>query len=157
MSRRDDAIVAWHEVPKRRHPKTFSRRVGCDSCRCAHRFDDRNEEISNLSKRVLSLPKETGRTLRRETPSGISCPDHTVPTGRFLRGVLSQALRARLRSGCPSGTGCVVLSHVLLVRLVSGGKGIQEGHPGKSRTRRRLGGGSVRDRYHRQKKTGNTQ
>jgi hypothetical protein len=36
----------------------------------------------------------------------IRAPDHTVPTGRFFRGTLSQALRARLRSGCPSGTRC---------------------------------------------------
>ena len=30
-----------------RHPKEPSRRERCDSCRCAHRFDDWSDEISN--------------------------------------------------------------------------------------------------------------
>src|SRR5580704_10244967 len=38
LSRRDGAIVAWHEVPGKTPPKEPSRRVGYDSCRCAHRF-----------------------------------------------------------------------------------------------------------------------
>ena len=49
MSRRDGAIVAWHEVlggsVTQKEP---SRRVRCDSRRCAHRFDDRSDEISNV-------------------------------------------------------------------------------------------------------------
>jgi hypothetical protein len=36
--------------------------------------------------------------------SGIATPDHTVPTGRFSRWTLYEALRARLQSCCPSGT-----------------------------------------------------
>ena len=31
-------------------------------------------------------------------PLGLATPDHTVPYGTVLRGTLSQALRARLRS-----------------------------------------------------------
>ena len=40
-------IVAWHEVPGTAHPKEPSRRARYDSCRCAHRFEDWKEEISN--------------------------------------------------------------------------------------------------------------
>ncbi len=36
---------------------------------------------------------------------GLAAPDHTVPYGTVLSRMLSQALRARLRSVCPSGTG----------------------------------------------------
>jgi hypothetical protein len=44
-------IVAWHEVPGKRHPKNEpSRRVRSDSCRCAQRFDDGSEEASNANK-----------------------------------------------------------------------------------------------------------
>jgi hypothetical protein len=38
LSRRDSAIVAWHEVPGIASPKEPSRRVRSDSCRCGH-FD----------------------------------------------------------------------------------------------------------------------
>jgi hypothetical protein len=39
-SRRDGAIVAWHEVPgKAPPPREPSRRVRCDSRRCGHRLD----------------------------------------------------------------------------------------------------------------------
>ena len=48
MSRRDGAIVAWHEVPGTRHPKEPSRRVRCDSGRCADRFDDWSDEIQTF-------------------------------------------------------------------------------------------------------------
>ena len=48
MSRRDGAIVAWHEVPgDSATPKEPSRRVRCDSRRFAHRFNDWSDEISN--------------------------------------------------------------------------------------------------------------
>jgi hypothetical protein len=36
---------------------------------------------------------------------GLATPDHTVPYGTVLSRTLSQALRARLRSVCPYGTG----------------------------------------------------
>src|SRR5580704_1005128 len=47
LSRRDGAIVAWHEVPGTPPKRGPSRRVRCDSCRRAHRFEDWSDEISN--------------------------------------------------------------------------------------------------------------
>ena len=47
LSRRDGAIVAWHEVPGTPPKRGPSRRVRCDSCRRAHRFDDWSDEVSN--------------------------------------------------------------------------------------------------------------
>ena len=49
-SRRDGAIVAWHEVPGKRHPKEPSRRVRSDSRGPAHRYDDWSDEISNTRR-----------------------------------------------------------------------------------------------------------
>jgi hypothetical protein len=40
---------------------------------------------------------------------GLAAPDHTVPYGTVLWRTLSQALRARLRSVCPYGTGLQTL------------------------------------------------
>jgi hypothetical protein len=65
-SRRDGAIVAWHEVPGTATHQRPSRRVRCDPCRVRTDSMIENEEISNLKKRVSSLLKETRRTLRRE-------------------------------------------------------------------------------------------
>src|ERR1700734_3896197 len=79
MSRRDGAIVAWHEVGQR-HPKEPSRRVRSDSRRCAHRFDDWSNEISNTK-----IETETRRTCRREIPLRFAAPDHPVPYGTVLR------------------------------------------------------------------------
>src|ERR1700722_7456448 len=45
-----------------------------------------------------------GTRFRRGRPPGLAAPDHTVPYGTDLSGHASQALRARLRSGCPYGT-----------------------------------------------------
>src|SRR5271166_3850770 len=36
-----------------RHPKKPSRRVRCDSCRCAHRFDDWSDGISNAKTKNI--------------------------------------------------------------------------------------------------------
>jgi hypothetical protein len=47
LSRRDGVVVAWQEVPGQRHPRRAARRVRRDSCRCAHRSDDCNDEGSN--------------------------------------------------------------------------------------------------------------
>ena len=47
MSRWDGAIVAWHEVPGTAPPQK-NRPVGYGVIRrCAHRFDDWSDEISN--------------------------------------------------------------------------------------------------------------
>jgi hypothetical protein len=45
-----------------------SRRVRSDTCRCAHRFDDWSEEVSN--RKTVT---ETRRTSRREIPLGFAC------------------------------------------------------------------------------------
>src|ERR1700733_9683926 len=62
-----------------RHPKEPSRRVRSDPCRCAHRFDDWSEEVSNRKTET-----ETRRTSRREIPLGFAAPDPTVPYGTVL-------------------------------------------------------------------------
>jgi hypothetical protein len=79
LSRRDGAILAWHGVPgKRPHHRAFRARL----------------------RLVLSY----GTRFRRRRPPRLAGPDHTVPYGTDLSGHSSQALRARLRSGCPYGT-----------------------------------------------------
>src|ERR1700719_563980 len=62
-----------------RNPKVPYRRVRCDSCRSAHRFDDWSDEISNTKTET-----ETRRTCRREIPLGLAAPAHTVPYGTVL-------------------------------------------------------------------------
>jgi hypothetical protein len=47
LSRRDGAIVAWHEVHGTAPPKEPSRRVRSDSRRRAHRFNDWSDETSS--------------------------------------------------------------------------------------------------------------
>ena len=60
LSRRDGAIVAWHEVPGTPPKRGPSRRVRCDSCRRAHRFDDWSDEISNtITKKILAWIHQT--------------------------------------------------------------------------------------------------
>jgi hypothetical protein len=41
-----------------RHPKEPSRRVRCDSRRCAHRFDDWSEEITNTAIRAQTVTED---------------------------------------------------------------------------------------------------
>jgi hypothetical protein len=84
------ARSAWDNAT----PKNPSRRVRCDWCRCAaRRFDDWSEEISNPKTENIYIV------------CGISCARsyRTLRDG-FFGGTLSQALRAWLRSCCPSGT-----------------------------------------------------
>ena len=53
-------IVAWHEVPgSTAPPKKAVRRVRYDSGRCAHRFEDWRDEISNAVS--VSRSRETTR------------------------------------------------------------------------------------------------
>jgi hypothetical protein len=68
MSQRDDAIVAWHEVPGTTPPQK-SRPVGYGLIRAAMRakFDDWSDEISFRIR----------RTFRREIPLELAAPDHT--------------------------------------------------------------------------------
>ena len=46
-SRSNSAIVAWHELPGKHHPKSAVPEGRYDSCKCADRFDDWSDEISN--------------------------------------------------------------------------------------------------------------
>jgi hypothetical protein len=46
--------------------------------------------------------------------SEISAPDHALPYGTVLSGSLSQALRAWLRSCCPSGTKYILRVEALI-------------------------------------------
>jgi hypothetical protein len=83
LSRRDGAIVAWHESAW---------------------------DIANLKSRPVGyglIPAGVRTSIRcpslwealsTRKPPGLAAPDHTVPRGRFLLGDASQALRARLRS-----------------------------------------------------------
>jgi hypothetical protein len=67
------ALRAGTKCLGQRHPNEPSRRVRCDSCRCAaRRFDDWSDEISN--------PKTENITLS----VGFAAPDHTVPYGTVL-------------------------------------------------------------------------
>jgi hypothetical protein len=50
--------------------------------------------VSDHVHLLVTLP----RTFRGEIPLGLAMPGIPYPTGRFFRGTLSQALRARLRS-----------------------------------------------------------
>jgi hypothetical protein len=107
MSRRDDVIVAWHEVPGTTPPQK-SRPVGYGVIRAGMRADSGNghyieqqlehHRTRTFQEEYLASAKKHGAHFRREIPLGLAAPDHTVPTGRFFRGTLSQALRARLRS-----------------------------------------------------------
>jgi hypothetical protein len=63
MSRRDGAIVAWHEVPGTA-PSQKSRPVGYGLIRAG-------------------VGADSG-TLRREIPQGLAAPAHTVPYGTVL-------------------------------------------------------------------------
>jgi hypothetical protein len=125
LSRRDGAIVAWHEVPGERVPsKDPSRRVRYDRApripeiflvemcavfltkgeilflkgSCPMMF----ELLLDGMDRFLNL-RESVPTLARITP---------YPTGRLFWVGLAQALRARLRSHRPSGTFATGFSHI---------------------------------------------
>jgi hypothetical protein len=76
MSRRDDAIVAWHEVPGRAPP----------------------QKIRPVGYGVILA----GLQVYARIDLGLAAPNHTVPYGTVLSRTFSQALRARLRS---YGTG----------------------------------------------------
>jgi hypothetical protein len=69
--------------------------VRCDTCRCAHRFEDWRDEISNA---------KTERTFRREIPLGLAAPGHTVPYGTVLSRDTVPGTSCQATIGCPSGT-----------------------------------------------------
>src|ERR1700735_5656278 len=97
QSRREGPIVAWHEVPGTAPPQK-NRPVG-------HGMIGRRPNPRGLSSKGRAVFFKAGRSLqssnryayRRES-------DRTLRDGSF-EVALSRALRARLRSERPSGTG----------------------------------------------------
>jgi hypothetical protein len=57
--------------------------------------------------------------LLRGRPPGLAAPAHIVPYGTVLSGDASQALRAWLRSDCPSGTKYILRTEAL-IKLAAG-------------------------------------
>jgi hypothetical protein len=119
LSRRGGAIVARHEVPGTA-PTQKSRPVGYGLILEGVRTSNvKTEEIYVFRKRsITSTAARTssdtpcqatigvvnmGRAFNEEAP-GMLRPIIPYPTGRILWGDSSQALRAWLRSACPSGT-----------------------------------------------------
>jgi hypothetical protein len=85
LSRRDGAIVAWHEVPGWAPAREPSRRVRSDSGRRAHGLVGSDEIAFAAASFVVAFRR-------------LATLDHTVPYGTVRSVTASQALRARLRS-----------------------------------------------------------
>jgi hypothetical protein len=121
-SRRDSAIVAlarsaWETQPQQSRPVGYGlirAGVGTDSTIGGSKF--RTHRPRTFQEAYLNFLRKTAQ-FRREIPLGLAALDHTVPMGRFLRGTLSQALRARLRSVVPTGHA---FRHRNSVKLCSG-------------------------------------
>ena len=96
QSRRDGLIVAWHEVPGTAPPQK-NRPVGRGMLGRGpnHRVERARRDFCG---RLITPIVESVRVPARIRP---------YPTGRLLWGGGSQALRARLRSHCPSGTKAI--------------------------------------------------
>ena len=94
MSRRDGAIVAWHEVPGTAPPRK-SRPVRYGVIRA----DVRTDSMIGVTKsRIQKLKNFMWYDFWPTIQFLFHGKHFLVPTGRFFRGTLSQALRARLRS-----------------------------------------------------------
>jgi hypothetical protein len=65
-------------------------------------------------ERVHHIEHQYGTRFRRGRPPGLTAPDHSVPYGTVLSGDASQALRAWLRSDCPSGTKYILRPDALI-------------------------------------------
>src|SRR6202030_1082326 len=83
-----------------RHPKVPSRRVRCDSCRSAHRFNDWSDEISNTKTET-----ETMAHMSTRNTSGIRCARsyRTLRDGSFA-GRFPRHFVPGYDRCCPSGT-----------------------------------------------------
>jgi hypothetical protein len=84
-------------------------------------FVPEGQHDRSLARRAREspTPKEPSRRVRYDSDwrrRSAPGPDHTVPTGRFSRWTLSLALRARLRSCCPSGTKKILRGEVPSVK-----------------------------------------
>ena len=99
LSRRDLMIVARHEVPGKRVLIDPSRRVRCDF-----------RAAASISEFGLSS-------------NAFRHADQTVPYGTGLLGYVFQALRARLPSFSPYGTGVALLALFLFAKSVSADPG----------------------------------
>jgi hypothetical protein len=104
MSRRDGAIVAWHEVPGATPPqKDPSRRVRCDSCSVRASSRIGVIKISKTKTDFLVFKKHSAH-FDEKIPHELVVPIIPYPTGRSFGGDAFQALRAWLLSCYPSGT-----------------------------------------------------
>jgi hypothetical protein len=65
--------------------------------------------ISQLQETVHPIEQQ----LEEHRTLGLVAPDHIAPYGTVLSRTLSQALRARLRSVCPYGTGLQTLRNAI--------------------------------------------
>ena len=93
MSRRDGAILAWHEVPGTAPPQK-GRPVGVRSDSRIQRWylagtihyteqQPEHHRTRTFQEEYLVFLKKR-HTFRRETPLGLAAPDHTVPCGTVL-------------------------------------------------------------------------
>ena len=111
-------IVAWHEVPGSAPPRK-SRPVGYGMIRVGMLTDSKiggeNFEcgiakqkwkwsLNAFQEGYLAFLKKRDAYFDVKYLRDQLRPIIRYPPGRFFAGTLSQALRARLRSGCPSGT-----------------------------------------------------
>src|SRR5580704_6822317 len=81
MSRRDGAIVAWHEVPGTAPPQK-SRPVGYGVIRAGLRTDS----MIGVTKFGIQLIKAGSSAWIHQTfPLELAAPDHTVPYGTRLQ------------------------------------------------------------------------
>jgi hypothetical protein len=106
-------------------PKEPSRRARSDSCSVRtliRRLQYWNDEVSDVKtgeiyvyrKGSITSNISTERAFRRGRTLGLAAPSHTVPYGTVLSRYASQALRARLRSYCPSGTKYILRAEALI-------------------------------------------
>ncbi len=126
-SRRDSTIVAWHEVAGKRPSKEPSRRVRYERAQLIPRSSSSKSatrmtipivawhEIPDDLRLDGTFPKNlqfvcshlrnsvAPETSIIESKCGTSARIRPYPTGRLFGVGMSQALRARLRSCCPSG------------------------------------------------------
>jgi hypothetical protein len=123
-------------------PKEPSRRARSDSCSVRtliRRLQYWNDEVSDVKtgeiyvyrKGSITSNISTERAFRRGRTLGLAAPSHTVPYGTVLSRYASQALRARLRSYCPSGTKYILRAEGRCPRHFVPGYG-RVGPPGRS-------------------------
>ena len=113
MSRRDGAIVAWHEVPGTAPPQE-SRPVGYGVIRAGVRADSRkghyieqqleHHRTRAFQEEYLASVKRQGPHFDEKLPLGFAAPDHTVPYGTVFEGRFPRHFVPGYDRCCPSGT-----------------------------------------------------